>query len=355
MPQQFNQPVHAFRGFAILNIAGIHAFAFILFYVERSGSDVGWSGQVLGLLNGVLLHDSTLYFTLISGILFSLVLAERGTARFFRSKFLNVLLPYLFFTTLYSSMQPSGPPGSPPQLFDGTLFEFVKLVAYNLVTGKAILIFWYMPVLLVLYLLTPFLAKIAQARDATWLHAIIICTPLVISRTATEFSWQSIVFFLGAYFVGMLVGANYRATIQLIEKHVVLLVVTAVVTSLSIVALGHYEITNYGVFIPAQTAWYLQKFAIAALVLLWFEQVIEVVPRWLDVLANYAFALYFIHAFLLIQLVMWMTRNQIQIDGGFELVAYMGLSFTIAVGGSVLLIYLLKLILRKYSRYIIGA
>ena len=40
-------------------------------------------------------------------------------------------------------------------------------------------------------------------------------------------------------------------------------------------------------FIPAQTAWYLQKFAIAALVLLWFERVIEVVPRWLDVLANY--------------------------------------------------------------------
>ena len=113
MAKAFNYPIHAFRGFAILNIVAIHAFAFVLFYAESSGSRAGAGLMVAGVLNGVLLHDSTLYFTYISGILFSMVLAERGYRRFFRSKFFYVFLPYLFFTVLYSTQVYEGPPGSP--------------------------------------------------------------------------------------------------------------------------------------------------------------------------------------------------------------------------------------------------
>jgi surface polysaccharide O-acyltransferase-like enzyme len=284
-----------------------------------------------------------------------MVLAERGFVRFYRSKFLYVFLPYVFFTVLYSARVFDGPPGTPMTFFDGTLVEFAQHVGMNLVTGQAILIFWYIPVLLVLYLLTPLLARLVALPGATWPKALIILAPLVFSRVWPAVSWTNYVYFLGAYLVGIIVGTYYRETIQLIQENSTLLVITAIVTSLVVVAVGYFEIPPYGFTHVAESAWYLQKLAFAGLVLLWFEKTMTSVPKWLDVLGNYAFALFFIHMFLIIELMIWMTRNDVQIDSGAELVSYMGVSFVLALGGSVFLTYLGKLLLGRHSRYFLGA
>jgi surface polysaccharide O-acyltransferase-like enzyme len=355
MAKSFNYPIHAFRGFAILNIVAIHAFAFVLFYAENSGSQAGVGLMIVGVLNGVLLHDSTLYFTYISGILFSMVLAQRGYRRFFRSKFFYVFLPYLFFTVLYSTQVYEGPPGSPALFFDGTLGEFAQRVGMNLVTGNAILIFWYIPVLMALYLLTPLLARLIATPDTNWLKALIIFAPLIFSRVWPAVSWTNYVYFLGAYLIGMLVGTYYRETIQLIRDNQALLWITAIATSLGIAAVGFLEVAPYGRTNLAESAWYLQKIALAGLVLLWFDKTMTKVPGWLDVLGNYAFAVFFIHMFLLLQLIGWMAQNQLAIDNTLELLAYLGGAFALALGGSVFLTYLGKLLLGRYSRYFIGA
>ena len=355
MGREFNYPIHAFRGFAILNIVAIHAFSLVLFYAESSQSAAGaWLG-IAGMLNGVLLHDSTLYFTYISGILFSMVLAERGFARFYRSKFLYVFLPYLFFTILYSTQAYQGMPGTPVPFFDGTLVEFAQKVGANLVTGRAILVFWYIPVLFVLYILTPLLAKLIELPGTTWLKALIILAPLVFSRVWPDWSWTNYVYFLGAYLIGMIVGAHYRETIRIIEKHTALLWIVGIVTSVGIAATGYFKIPAYGLTNLAESAWYVQKIAFAGLVLLWFDRTMSSVPRWLDVLGNYAFALFFIHMYIVIELVIWMAQNEIRIDSVFELVAWLGLALALALGGSVLVTYLGRLLLRKYSRYFLGA
>lgn len=355
MGREFNYPIHAFRGFAILNIVAIHAFAFVLFYAGRTDSQAGWSLAVLGMSNGVLLHDATLYFTYISGILFSMVLAQRGYKRFFRSKFLNVFLPYLFFTTLYSIRVTSGPPDWTASLFDGTTVEFLQRVAGNLVTGNAILIFWYIPVLLVLYALTPLLARVAAAPGATWPRVLIIAAPLIVSRVWPDVSWTNYVYFLGAYLVGIIVGSNYEETIRLVRENVVLLFVVAIVASLIVVAVGLYEIPAYGITNLAESAWYVQKLAIAGLVLLWFDNTMTGVPRWLDVLGNYAFAIFFIHMAIVIAFVGWMTSNEVRLDTGWAVLSYMMIALVLALGGSVLITFLGKLLLRRYSRYVLGA
>jgi surface polysaccharide O-acyltransferase-like enzyme len=97
----FDQPLHAFRAFAIVNIVAVHALAIVQFPypTPEAFSAYAW----LRALNETAFHDSTIYFTLISGILFSQVLAERGWRVFFRSKVANVLLPYAVVTLLMTA------------------------------------------------------------------------------------------------------------------------------------------------------------------------------------------------------------------------------------------------------------
>ena len=59
--------VHSFRGFAILNIVAIHSFAFAQLIPADWNLD---RTSLFYILNETLFHDSTIYFALISGLLF---------------------------------------------------------------------------------------------------------------------------------------------------------------------------------------------------------------------------------------------------------------------------------------------
>ena len=95
--------MHAFRAFAILNIVAIHALAGWLYFsgpVVLADSTL----ESISRLVELLFHESTIYFALISGLLYSLVLHRRGVASFARGKALNVLVPYALLTALFTAL-----------------------------------------------------------------------------------------------------------------------------------------------------------------------------------------------------------------------------------------------------------
>ena len=140
--------MHSFRGFAIINIVAVHAFGFSVYTVTTNAKDPVSVG------NELMFHNSTIYFALISGLLFSAILKKKGYAKFFSSKFKYVVLPYVFFTLLYT-------------IFDNKVEEFFAYqtsfknyvidLPRNFMYGKAMFVLWYIPVLLFLYLITPLL------------------------------------------------------------------------------------------------------------------------------------------------------------------------------------------------------
>ena len=69
-----------------------------------------------------------------------MILAERGYSRFYTSKLNYVVFPYLFFTILYS-WRYWGIEGL--NTYDGSITDFIFLVANNFATGKANFTFWY--------------------------------------------------------------------------------------------------------------------------------------------------------------------------------------------------------------------
>ena len=98
--KRFIRPLHAFRGFAILNIVAVHAWSGQLSCIRDAEPSIGVS--LLDAVNETLFHDSTLYFALISGLLFSLVLQPRGWTAFFKSKLHHVIAPYIVMTMAFT-------------------------------------------------------------------------------------------------------------------------------------------------------------------------------------------------------------------------------------------------------------
>ncbi|MGB5166176.1 MAG: acyltransferase [Woeseiaceae bacterium] len=352
--QEFNQPIHAFRGFAILNIVIIHAFGFVFYLAETMDNPAGSALHILNWVNSILFHDSTLYFTFISGILFSMILQERGYARFFTSKLGYVFLPYLFFTALFTFRNwPFD--GGAAVYFDGTVLEFVEVVARNLLTGGAVFTLWYIPVLFVLYIATPLFAKLLATKGAKWLNVAIILSPLIISRVWPDISWTNYAYFLGAYMLGMYAGANYRLVIEIVRRHTVLFIATAIGATAALVALFILEDPGWGVVRFTETAWYVQKIAISGLVLLWFERSITTVPKWLDVLGNYAFAIYFLHGYLLFEIYGLMVRAGLVLESGAVIIFWAIAAYIVVIAVSVLITFAAKTALRGRSRYFLGA
>jgi membrane-bound acyltransferase YfiQ involved in biofilm formation len=351
--RQFNQPIHAFRGFAILNIVVVHAFSFTFYLAGFMENPAESALKILDAASEILFHDSTLYFALISGILFSMILQERGYARFYKSKFTYVVLPYLFFTTLYSWRHWNL--DDELIIFSGTLVEFLEFVGTNLMTGGAIFSLWYIPVLVVLYIATPVFAKLLKTERAKWLNVAIVLSPLVITRVGLDVSWANYVYFLGAYMLGMYAGANYASVLEFVRRHELLFVVLALVMTAILVLLFSLDRPSWGMIRLDESAWYVQKIAISGLVLLWFDRSITTVPKWLDVLGNYAFAIYFLHAYLLFAAFRLLEESGFVLETVPVIVFWAIAMYVAILGTSVLITFIGKTVLGAKSRYFLGA
>ena len=350
--KKFIPSLHAFRGFAIINIVAIHAIEFIFFYVDSAEITPKPNLTPYAWGESILFHDSTLYFTFISAILFSLILAERGYKNFFKSKLTNVFLPYLFFTCIVTwrnwSLEGT------LTIFNGSLLEYMAVVGKNLITGGAIFSFWYIPVLFVLYLATPIFAKLLAIDKAKWLVILIILAPLVCSRAWPEVTWTNFAYFLGAYMLGMVAGANYQKTIEVIKRYFLLITLTAIVSTAVLVGLFYLDSPKWGMIDLTESAWYVQKIAFAGLIILLFERTMNVVPKWLDVLGNYAFSIYFLHAYLLFEMYDVMAKTIAVPTSIAIILALAVLNVVIVLAISVFITYAIKLLLGRYSRSIVG-
>jgi membrane-bound acyltransferase YfiQ involved in biofilm formation len=353
MAKTFINSIHAFRGFAIINIVAIHAVEFIFFFANTSDSPDKANLTPYAWANSILFHDSTLYFTFISGILFSMILVERGYTRFFKSKFSYVIFPYLFFTCLitWRSWDSSGA----LTVFDGSIVEYVTLVGVNFISGGAIFTFWYIPVLLVLYALTPLLAKLITMGKAKWLVVVLILAPLVCSRAWPEVTWTNFVYFIGAYLLGMVAGCNYERTVHLIKRYLLWVVLVAIASTLLLVGLFYMQSPTWGIIVFTESAWYVQKIAIAGLVLLLFESTMTTVPKWLDLLGNYAFSIYFLHGYLLFEMYFLMA-SFIGVPISTPTIIALAISnLVLVLLFSIIITYICKLVLGKWSRYFVGS
>ncbi len=350
---QFLGYLHSFRGFAIINIVLIHAVVAALVAIDEMDFS-----NLIALTNEVLFHDSTLYFTIISGLLFSAILRSRGYKAFYKSKAMNVLAPYAFITLLVALGKASQ---SPDLEQSGYFAVLLNTFGMDMLYGKAIGLYWYLPVLFFLFIITPLVDYLINLRKiGIVLMLLMALAPLLVSRVQMAFEYilpiESFIYFLGAYALGIWLGTDLDKYMTWIKSKMILFLVIAAISTVVLFYLFIKDINMVGFVSLQETFFYIQKMALAGIVLVWMKDNLNTPPRWLDRFAKDSFGIYFIHGYLAfggIPLFMWIL--------GFDAISPFNtligslILFAFSVGMSMGLIWLFRKMMGKRSRMLVGS
>ncbi len=342
--------LHGFRGIAILSIIGAHAWSVLgSFGAQQNNPDYIWLYSV----TETLFHGSTLFFALISGILYSRVLSGKPWGTFFKNKAANVILPYALLTVLLTAL--SWPEYLAYGKANGITFFFPEELSKNLVFGQVQTHLWYIPVLAVLFLCTPVLELLRKPGNGIGL-LLLGLMPLLVSRTPFPqlLSWQTMAFFLGAYAFGIYLGDRLEAMLAFVKRHLpALLVLLAAFTVVNFL-LFRWEYVASGFTSLHQSVVYSQKL-LAALVILYALHAHEAkLPKTLMTLGTYAFSLYFLH-FTFVWLLSETFVKRMP-DAGILAITLAGFAiYVLCIVFSLLLSLLIRRLLGRYSRYLIGS
>jgi peptidoglycan/LPS O-acetylase OafA/YrhL len=346
--------LHSFRALAILNIVLGHAMAAAFIGAYGAFDD----SNLLLMVSEIFYHDSTLYFAIISGLLFSKILKPKGYFRFYKSKFNHILLPYFFVTLVLTLTKINFNSFSS---FESLLGNTLNTFWVNFLYGKASFALWYIPVLLFLYVMTPVLDFLESGnRFSKLLFFISMLLPLFVSRIniSNEYviRFETLVYFTGAYSFGMFLGNNLNEKLTYISKHKTLLIGIAILSTVCLFYLYIQEFDMIGTVNIKETIFYIQKTCFALLFIIFFYHRNDKQPKWMYPIARDSFSIYFIHGPIL-YLMLPYFRFILEFENlkSLTVVIVAAALFIISVLFSRIIVILFNKIFGKYSRMIIGS
>ena len=338
--------IHSFRAVAILFIVAGHC----VYLFE-------WEGHWIESVLRSVFQNGTVLFVFVAGFLFQHLSGRFEYRRYLKSKLKNVIAPYIVvsipmlavqYLTSRSSFDPSRG------------FEFPTLahnIAWNYLTGYHILPFWFIPMIVVFYLIAPVLLWMDRARwpyyvmPALFAVAVLAHRPENITQT-----YHSCITFLPVYIYGMW-SSRYRESLMPWVQRL-LLPLTALAAALvsvevflldrggAIVSRLPFSTEN-GVFDTNA----LQKILLCWVLMAWLDRYDDQVRGALATLADLSFGIFFLHMYF-IQAWAHLLPGENFPHG--NLLKYFGL-VSVVVGLSVLVILVVKRIFGKRSRMIVGS
>ncbi|MFV0644990.1 MAG: acyltransferase family protein, partial [Sphingomonadaceae bacterium] len=287
-----------FRSFAILTVVLIHAGNAML--LQGLAGPLSASSEAVRTGLHLVSHNSTIYFALISGVLYAHILSGKPHATFMRTRMTHVALPYAIISIVITLLLSAnalrhGTAGTPA--------DIAGLLAYNIMLGEAWNTLWYIPVILVLYLVSPLLMIALNDRRYHWIIAVIILLPLFVSRTGTEVTLSMLTYYCGVYTVGMIIGLNVQPRVDFLNRHVRMAACIALVAAVFIAILDWRHIDYLGFTSLRESGFYVLRLALAALMIVWLYRwspdMRPETARWLKLIAAWSFGIYFLHGPLL--------------------------------------------------------
>lgn len=354
-PAAYLHFINSFRGFAVLCIVIGHAvsIAYITFFHKHNSADP------LLIINEILFDACTLYFTLISGILFSAVLKQKGYLTFYRNKFLYIFLPYVFYTFVFVLLKMKWYRHFTISMDFAEYFsgKFIK----DLVYGEGNFVLWYIPLFLCLCIITPLLDFLLHKNRFTQLvFCMLILSPLLLSRMETSatytFKAVNVIYFAGAYALGMYWGKDTETKMLRLEKYRLHILIAGILASILLAYCYVNGINRVGFVFIRESLFYIQKICFSVIILLLLKKLGNKQPAVLGSIARQAMPVYFMHGVALILLapvVIEMTRQE-SVDRINVFILSVLLSLLVIVI-PVAIATLTKKVFGKQSRMFIGA
>lgn len=341
--------IHLFRGFAILIIVGIHCRISFRWPEHSVAKD----------LLITFLDNGTVLFVFIAGFLFQYLKHKFSYMPYLQRKTRYVILPYVLASlpAIFFKLFTDAAPGWMPE----SIADQSKLTQalYMLGTGKHLGPFWFIPMIVIFYLISPLLNWF---DDRPVLYKTVFPVIFIAGLFTFRFGYfsntlDSFIHYFPVYLFGMW-GARYRKDIlnlrtPVIAILVIIYIIIALLEARDIVyapKLSSFQDAardEYFVF-----NWAKLKVSILCIILLREFHVMNRRNKVLELLGDYSFGIYFLHLYVItgIEIVMH------QLLPGFRLNIITFFIYTAIVSAlTVLLVYIIKKIAGKNSRYLIGS
>lgn len=335
-----------FRGLAILIIILGHCY-------NAWPRNQIWEATLVNLISG-----GTALFVFISGFFFHHVYFQKFHYwSFIKNKTQNVFAPYLMLSLIYIGyyylLKSDIVMATVLNEFFGPQLNNIALVLLNLLTGRTLWAYWYIPFIMLVFWFSP--VFIQFIRLSLKVKLVITISLFIVSMIVHRPSWElnplhSLIYYAPYYLLGIIYSLH-RSTIDpwIKGKEILLLVITvAVATGMHL--LGQTD--NMGK--ASIFAWHgidlmvIQKLTLIPFMLAFTMVLQQYKISFLNTMASMSFALYFLHQW---ALSFMRSVGILDFEHGFSGVLYI---FLLALLTSYLLARFIKLLLKKQSRYVIG-
>jgi peptidoglycan/LPS O-acetylase OafA/YrhL len=332
------QSIHYFRGIAILIIVAGHCLGWFNWRCD----------SIPGKMVSNLLTGGTVFFVFISGFLFHHVYYNCGSfdyRAFMLKKTKFLFLPYLICSLLIMAYYITNSDAA------YSFREYAACIFVNLLIGKTVCAYWYIPFAMMMFLLSPLYADFMRFKILYQL--IIISSLLLISGIIHRpldnyFIPQAVIYFAPVFLLGMVTSGNIDVVYKRLNGMEIYFLLIAV--SLSLIQANFYlqnnvlhkemfEITVFDINI-------LQKLALCFFFTVFLHRFEHGKIPIIGMCADASFAIFFLHMPILLILGKFTITDSS--PWNFMLICPMvaALSFEMA--------YLLKMIMNSRSRYVIG-
>ncbi len=333
-----------FRALAILQIAFLHA-SHALFRRGLSGPDP--ESDPIFVSVDISFHGSTIYFAMISGFVYQHLFVGLPYRSYLRGRLERVAIPYLVVTVALTLAQH---PVSLRELSP----ELLETLAHNIATGATWNTLWYIPVLLAIYALAPLISSLLSSPALHPVGLLLILAPLVVSRSGTDPSLANLIYFTGAFAVGIELR---RAQIDFRRDDILIFaLLISMASTIMLVTVFVMDVDRLGPVSLRETLFYIQKIALGCAMLSCIQRSVSLSDHGRPLLTHVAgcsFGIYFLHGPL-----MRLAAKAVgpYLDGNdFEYLCGIILILLLALGASLLIIHVLQKLFGRASRWIIGA
>lgn len=332
--------------YSLQNLRGL-SIIFVMLTHITSFNALGSFGNFLVFLFG----DATSWFVFISGYFFDYI--ERNRFDYFdylKKKARFVILPYFILSV--------------PAILAGIAFkrhlvmglEPLGYVFWSLLVGGSVIVpMWFIPMIVVFFVLTPIFHWLGRSAARYIVVPITLIITLFTFRPVENFNpFLAFVHFAGFYGLGVIVSSNYKkiaiysqtraADLAVVGGVLIFLMASFIdISGLEsqpigfMDGLGHFNDRQFG------------KLGLLLAVFLLFERFLNVPNRFLGWMADISFGLFFLHGFF-----MAAYAKAFQPDVFSSPLLRLVVELGLVLGGSVVAVIVAKAVLGKWSRYVIG-
>ncbi|MBU0944840.1 MAG: acyltransferase [Proteobacteria bacterium] len=340
-----------FRGIAILFIVAGHSYG--PWVIDSFGERV-----LANLISG-----GTTLFVFISGFFFHYIYYEKFNSKeFLKKKTKHVFIPYfvLSLTGIGYYVFSLNPLPLADQLGITRLeswTQYIEIVAIYLWTGKIAIAYWYIPFILIIFVISPLFTRYIRLSTAyrNIIFLLFLITSMFIHRPVGNLSQvHSVLYFMPIYMLGIICSIHREYVLEFIKDKSIILGVTVLFLS----ALQVLLYKGYGNFHKEEIFSYggldiiiIQKIAMCFFFLSILQKYESRNIPALKVLASSSFAIFFIHPWIL------KVFSETGVWSFLQFLPEIGIfivTVPLALISSLLVASIIKLGLKANSRYVIG-